>query len=198
MTLLSYESTMKKKWQEEAGLLLTLLDCTLLGEKAVYASSEFTTGKRFYELCLRYNVKTNVDLKMVLSSRYYPELLNPNIKKSIIFAKKVRSFGRKLVITPNSFINNKWSQPKYLAFWEKVIKERCHSIFFNKGWEYSNGCTFEYLIGSQVGMPLFDHENKRLDKKYAEGLIRQAIKDLIKKGFKPPKLLQVYDGLISL
>jgi hypothetical protein len=41
-----------RTWQEEAETLLSLLNCFVLEREVVFASSEFFTGKRFYDLCL--------------------------------------------------------------------------------------------------------------------------------------------------
>lgn len=50
-------------------------------------------------------------------------------------------------IEPGSFEANfpQWGQREFLAFWEQVIKHHASSVRFMDGWQFSAGCTFEYL-----------------------------------------------------
>ncbi len=194
------EDTRKRSrtWPEEVTVLLSMIDCLVLDQEAVYASSEFTTGKRFYELCRRYNVRTGAELKKQLGEEYRTQLLTPNKEQGIHFARKLRSFGHAIVLTPNPFVAPGWSQTEYLGFWEQVIQRKCHAVFLNEGWQFSNGCTFEYLVGLKAGRPLFDHNNKLLDPARAKTMIASAIEGLEKEGFHTPGLREVYQKLISL
>lgn len=193
-----------RTWQEEAHMLLSLLDCLVLDREAVYASSEFTTGRRFYELCRQYNVRTKEELKKQLGKEYETRLLLPNKNEGIRFARRLREFGHNVVLTPNPFHadpklkGQNWSQDEYLEFWNMVIRKKCHAVYFNEAWEFSNGCTFEYLVGARAGLPLFDHSNKPLEFAAAKKMIGAAIESLEKEGLSVPKLRQVYAVLTSL
>ena len=189
--------TRSRTWQEEVDMLLSMIDCLVLDREAVYASSEFTTGKRFYELCRRYNIRTGTELKKRLGEEYRTQLLAPNKEGGIRFARKLREFGHKVVLTPHPFIAVDWSQSEYLGFWEEVIQRKCHAVYFNEGWEFSNGCTFEYLAGLKAGMPLLDHDKKLLELPTAKEMIGNAIKNLEKEGFDTPELRRVYAELSS-
>lgn len=194
-------ATRPRSWKEEAEMLLSLLDCVVLGREAVYASSEFTTGKRFYQLCRQYNVRSAEELKSQLGDQYVSLLLTPNKEAGIRFANDLRALGHPLVLTPNPFhadplnLKRNWSQPEYLDFWRMVIERKCHAVCFNEGWEYSNGCTFEYLAGLQAGAQLFDHRYKPLNPVLARDTIAYAIEVLEKDGFSVPKLRE---GLAKL
>jgi hypothetical protein len=188
-----------RTWQEETNMLLSMIDCLVLDREAVYASSEFTTGKRFYELCRQHNVRTKEDLKKQLGKEYETKLLLPNKEEGIGFARRIRGFGRDMVVlTPNPLFAPGWSQPEYLGFWEEVIQRKCHTVYFNEGWEYSNGCTFEYLVGAMRNMPLLDHIKNPLPIERAREMTRQAIASLEKEKFSVPKLREVYEKLNSL
>lgn len=189
--------TRSKTWQEEVDMLLSLIDCLVLDREAIYASSEFTTGRRYYDLCRRYRVRTKEELKRRLGN-YKAQLLAPNKEEGIRFARRLRELGHDVVLTPNPFVEPDWSQSDYLGFWEKVIQRKCHAVYFNEGWEFSDGCTFEYLIGLKAGIPLFDHDRKKLEVGTAKEMIGRAIESLEKEGFKVPKLSNVYEELISL
>lgn len=191
-------STRTRSWREEADILFSMIDCLVLDREAVYASSEFTTGWRFYELCRRYGVRSGSELKKKLGDKYKTELLIPNKEEGIRFARSLREKGQPIVLTPNPFIAPGWSQPEYLGFWEEVISKKCRSVCFNQKWEYSNGCTFEYLVGVKAGKELFDHEGKSLGLGRAKRMIGQVIEDLQKEGFQLPGLNKVYAELVTL
>lgn len=185
-------------------MLLSLLDCMVLDREALYASSEFTTGKRFYQLCLYNNVRSAEELKERLREKYVSLLLTPNKEEGIRFARVLRTLGHNLVLTPNPFhadplnLKRNWSQNEYLDFWKMVIERKCFAVSFNEGWQFSNGCTFEYLAGLKAGAQLFDHRYKPLSPAEARDTIAYAIETLEKDGFKVPKLHEVLAELISL
>ena len=184
-------NTRTRTWQEEVDMLLSMIDCLVLDREAVYASSEFTTGTRFYDLCRRYGVRTGEELKKKLGKEYYSQLLLPNKEEGIRFARRVRELGSSLVLTPNPFVAPGWSQLEYLGFWDEVIAKKCRAVYFNQGWEFSNGCTFEYLVGLKAGIPLFDYRNEPLQPAAAKAMISTAIESLEKEGFTVPKLRKV-------
>jgi uncharacterized protein DUF4406 len=192
-----------RSWHEEAQMLLSLLDCVVLDREALYASSEFTTGRRFYELCRQHNVRTAEELKSRLGDEYVSQLLTPNKEEGIRFARRLRKLGHSIVLTPNPFhadpfnLGRNWSQVEYLDFWKMVIVTKCHAVCFNEGWQFSNGCTFEYLAGLKAGLQLLDHRNQPLDIVAAREMIAGAIESLESDGFRAPKLHEVLAELIS-
>lgn len=192
-----------RSWQEEAEMLLSLLNCVVLDREAVYASSEFTTGRRFYDLCRQYNVTTAEDLKRRVGNEYTDRLLTANKDEGIRFARKLREAGHSIVLTPHPFhadplnLKRNWSQSEYLDFWNLVISKKCHAVCFNEGWQFSNGCTFEYLAGLKAGIQLFDDRGRPLEPAAAKKMITAAIETLENDGFRVPKLREVLAELIS-
>ncbi|MGH9785122.1 MAG: hypothetical protein ACRD88_13155 [Terriglobia bacterium] len=185
-----------RTWREEADILLSMIDCLVLFDReAVYASSEFTTGKRFYELCRQYKVRTGEGLKKTLGKEYYAKLLGPNKEEGVLFACKLRESGHNVVLTPNPLSGPGWTQAEYLDFWEEVITKKCHATYFNQGWEFSNGCTREFLIAVKAGLPLFDHQGSPISVAEGKKLIRAAIESLETDGFDSQTLRQVWDEL---
>jgi hypothetical protein len=66
-------------------MLLSLLDCFVPEHEAVFASSEFFTGKRFYDLCLEDEARTPEELEKKLGPEYKITVLTPGFKpKSFI------------------------------------------------------------------------------------------------------------------
>ncbi len=200
---LENKNSRTRSWKEEAEMLLSLLSCIVLDREAVYASSEFTTGKRFYDLCREYRVGTSEDLKRRLGNQYLDKLLTPNKDEGIRFARTLRESGKVIVLTPNPFhadplnLKRNWSQNEYLDFWNLVISRKCNSVYFNEGWQFSNGCTFEYLAGLKAGVQLFDHRGEPLQLPAAVEMIATAIEALEREGFSVPKLRDVLEKLGS-
>jgi hypothetical protein len=85
-----------RTWQEEAEMLLSLLNCFVLEREAVFASSEFFTEKRFYDLCLEHDVRTPEELEKKLGPEYNNRLLTKNKEQGMHFAASCMSGDTKL------------------------------------------------------------------------------------------------------
>jgi hypothetical protein len=94
-------------------------------------------------------------------------------------------------------LKRNWSQSEYLDFWNLVIVRKCNAVYFNEGWQFSNGCTFEYLAGLKAGVHLFDHRGAPLELAAAINMIATAIEGLESDGFSVPKLREVLAELSS-
>lgn len=144
-----------RTYGEELATMLSAFDCVLNGAKALYASSELTTGKRLYDLMLEAGVRTPKALRAKLGEEEYRRRLwTPNFSEALDFARQVRErHAGKLVLTPAPFVAQGWSQAEYLASWETLIRTRVEELFFGPGWEYSTGCVFEFSVAWDQGVP---------------------------------------------
>lgn len=178
-------------YHQEMEICFSALDCILNGEKAIYASSELTTGIRLYNALREAGVKTAADLKQVKGKDWYSEnLWDVNVRSACEFAGRIRTRDQQesLVVTPAPFSAPDWTQPEYLAFWEQLLRTRIHAVWFNLHWQYSNGCTFEFAVGVDAGLSLFDHEGRELGTRQGAQLIEAAIQTLEKDQFDTSKL----------
>jgi hypothetical protein len=160
----------------------------LNGEKAVYASSDLTTGQRFYRLLRERGARDSDDLRGKLGEdAYRAELFAPNASAANEFARRLRKQlgGATLVITPAPLAAPGWSQAEYLAFFETLIRTRVASVFYNDGWQYSSGCTFEFAVALDANIPTFDADQRLLDAARALALIEQAARELESSGVEP-------------
>jgi hypothetical protein len=170
-----------RTYREEVDMAFSMLDSILNREKAIYASAELTTGRRLYNALREFHVKTAADLKQVKGKDWYTtNIWDANVKSAQDFAARVREKvgGKTLVITPAPFSAPGWAQPEYLAFWEQLLRTRISSTWFKSDWQYSNGCTFEFAVSADAGLPTFDHEGNPLSVRQAAGMIDAAIRDL--------------------
>lgn len=192
-----------RTYGEELAIMLSAFDCLLNGGKALYASSELTTGKRLYDLMREVGVWTAEDLRAKLGEEEYQRRLwAPNFAEALDFARQVRerSAGR-LVLTPAPFAARGWSQPEYLALWETLIRTRIEELFFGPGWEYSTGCVFELSVALDQGLPARDADGAWIDLRTGIERVSAAAAELEALGFDVSELhlslsrLQVKEGV---
>jgi len=174
-----------RTYGEELATALSAFDCVLNGEKALYASSELTTGKRLYDLMREAGVRDVAALKVVLGEDgFQRRLWDPNFAEALDLTRQVRErSGGELVLTPAPLVIRGWTQPEYLTLWETVIRTRIKKLFFGDGWEYSNGCAFEFSVAWDAGLPVCDAEGHALSIEEGAARITRAALELEAEGF---------------
>lgn len=185
------DSTFTRHYREEVEMAFSTLECILNGEKSIYSSTELTTGLRLYNAMRACHVKTAAELKEQKGKDWYTSnIWNANLKAGAEFASKIRAQlqGKTPVITPGPFSAPGWTQPEYLAFWEQLLRTRINSAWFNLNWQYSNGCTFEFAVSVDAGIPTLDHQGISFSVRQGAALIEAAIRDLESSGFDTLKL----------
>ena len=90
------------------------------------------------------------------------------------------------MINPAPFKVPGWDQPEYLGFWEELIRTRVKAVRFNKNWEFSSGCTFEFVVAMKAEIPTLDAEGSEISFKTAVTSIEAAISKF--NGFDTKKL----------
>jgi hypothetical protein len=192
MTFYSFsDSAFARSYRQEVKMAFSALDCLLNREKAIYASAELTSGRVVYSALREFHVKTVDELKKLKGKDWYDaNIFGANVKSAKDFALQVRekAAGKTLVITPAPFSAPDWTQGEYLAFWEQLLRERISATWFKSDWQYSNGCTFEFAVCTDAGLPTFDHQGNPLSVRQAVELIDAAIRDLDSSGFDTTKL----------
>jgi hypothetical protein len=179
-------------------LALSALDCVLLSRQGIYASSELTSGQRAQRLQREHDLSDSGALRDHLGpQRYHTLLWSPNVEAALAFAEKLRPLVgiAELVISPAPFVAPDWPQQAYLAFWEKVIRSRVKAVYFNEGWEYSNGCVFELSVAAVAGLPTFDSTTRRLSTHQAIDKITRALTELKAYGFATQSMESSLDRL---
>lgn len=158
-----------RSYGEEVVIALSAFDSVLNGEKAIYCSSELTTGKRLNALYRQLGVRTTSDLRQRIGEEAFRRLVwDPNVAEANAFARDLHHrLGGEIAITPAPFFSPKWGQPEFLAFWETVIRTRCKAVYFSPDWEYSSGCAFEFAVARDARLPTFYADGR--DMSFAEG-----------------------------
>jgi hypothetical protein len=166
-----------RTYAEEVRIALSAIDAVLLGERAVYASSELTTGRRLYALLAEHGVASRDELRRVMGDEIFlREVWEPYVREAMAMAEGLRQrLGGPVVLSPAPFEAPGWSQPEYLAFWETLIRSRFSAVYFSPDWEYSNGCTFELAVAMDVGLATFEDSGESLGLERARARIEAAI-----------------------
>jgi hypothetical protein len=170
-------------YHQEVELVFSAIDCVLHREHVIYCSSELTSGLRMYEALRQHGLK-------IANDAFRSNLLDVNIEAAIQFAEQVRHrfHDRTIVVTPAPFSARGWTQDEYLAFWEMLLRRRIKAVWFNRNWAYSNGCTFEFAVAQDAGLPTFDESGRPLSRKEGIQLIAEVIGGLQEDGFDTAKL----------
>jgi hypothetical protein len=180
------DSEFARHYRDEVQMIFSGMDCILHGGEVIYCSSELTSGNNLRKALVEHHLKTAAELKKELGSEWFAKnIWDPNVKSAVDFAEAVRAKApaKTLVITPAPFSAPGWSQHEYLAFWEKLLRTRVRSAWFNRNWQYSNGCVFEFAVAQDEGLPTFDHDGNILDHETGIALLKNAIKQLEEEGF---------------
>lgn len=171
-----------RKAIDEIKMVMTVFDCVLPDNSAVYCSSDVTTGKQLYNIFRKYDVCSDKDLREKLGESRYEEirsdLIQRNIKRGNEFTENIRQRGGVNLINPGPFMGSNFEQEHYYYLWEWVIIRKVYEAQFNKGWEYSTGCTLEYAIATKKGIPRLDHLGNILDLQQAIDKVEKAVADL--------------------
>ncbi|MFL5542181.1 MAG: DUF4406 domain-containing protein [Longimicrobiaceae bacterium] len=174
-----------RHYHEERAMALSALDCVLNGEKGVYASSELTTGARAYRVLDGSGCRSTREL----ADPHRGSLLQANAEEASRFAARLElQLGGERVITPAPFLAPGWTQAEYLAFWEELIRTRVKAVYFNDRWELSNGCTFEYAVAREAGLPTFGADCRELPAAAAVRMVERAVAEVEARGYDAARL----------
>jgi hypothetical protein len=193
------DTTFTRHYREEVDIVFSAIDCVLNGERAIYCSSELTTGIRLYQALRAHHLKTASELKKTMGQSWFDaNIFQANMHSACEFAKSVRAnlLDKTMIITPAPFSAPKWNQTEYLGFWESLIRTRIEAVWFNQFWEFSNGCTFEFAVAFDAGVSTFDHLGRPLGREKAINCLEAAITRLNSEGFDTDKLKENLNRLL--
>lgn len=180
---------MKRTPTDTQQIILSMADCFTREEKAVYCSSELTTGIRLYTAC----TDNGVTDRYALADKLGKDWLRDNVFKvnetaANEFASYIQIKRQHTTISPAALFVPEWGQHDYLSFWETLIKTRISEVWFNENWQYSNGCTFEFMAAKAAGLPTFDPVGGIISSAEGQTTIFRAIEVLGKQNIDTRKL----------
>jgi hypothetical protein len=133
-------------------LILTGVKIAVNGRNVVYISLPITTGKRFWDW--------HADLEAILEisdcaylREHQKHVVAPNRQNVQRIMKVIEKKVGRDIISPTLLEDLPgWTQDDYRTLWARVLKECVNMVVFAEGWEYSNGCAYEFLIATQAGI----------------------------------------------
>jgi len=159
-------------------ILVTLgvLGCIMEGRQAVYVSAPITTGPRF----LHWRTGTGSQLTTTddrYSNEHRRNVVTPNRERVQPVVRRVREHFGGVVIDPTALDDVPgWTQSDYHLLWVEVVRRYAHTVVFADGWEFSTGCTHEFLAALQSEAILLQEDLSALDARAGVQLIERAIR----------------------
>ena len=122
----------------------------VVNHSAVYVSTPITSGRRFADWSSGRDWKVDLSHPQTYQE-FLREVLEPNNKHARKIIRQLRSLFPKTLIDPTSLNDIEgWTQDDYRVLWGRVIEQYSGSVVFLDGWEYSNGCAYEFLVANQM------------------------------------------------
>ncbi|MGD0083607.1 MAG: hypothetical protein ABSD78_10475 [Acidimicrobiales bacterium] len=145
-----------------------------LGERqAVYVSSPFTTGR--LHIAWRAAQEGDGPESLGQLARYEHQVLGPNRATAKQFVDDLRRQLPGVVIDPLAFPDQiDWTQDDYRAMWADVVRRHASAVVFRTGWQCSSGCSFEFLVAVQEGLPLLNEDLNPFSVDDGVRLLREA------------------------
>jgi hypothetical protein len=156
-------------------VVFEVLDGVLPDREAVYLSVPITTGKRFLDW------RRGPGAHLAPTDRRYRsehrrQVVDPNREHVAPVVKLVRERLSRVVIDPTTLNDVPgWTQADYHAFWTQVIERYAGTVVFLDGWEFSSGCTHEFVAAVRAGARLLREDLAPLQLDEGERRIRDAI-----------------------
>ncbi len=166
--------------QKEIEAIVSAFSSVIEGRSAYYVSTPMTSGKR--------SVEPQHAAAMDMS---VPEALREHRRNMIhcnhaYVHKLVHELRRSLaspIINPTAITGLPgWTQSDYRALSAHVIKRYVHTVVFVDGWQYSLGCSYEFLIARQTGVKTVTQKLEEISVAGGLRLIRDAVNELQRTG----------------
>jgi hypothetical protein len=187
--------------EREVEALLNILNSVIVGRSAVYVSAPITSGRRLAQWIGSRNIEFDPSHPENYAE-FQREVLEPNCAHAQDIISKLRKEFSTVVIDPTALKDiDGWTQDDYRYLWARVIKRYATTVVFIDGWQYSNGCSYEFLVSYQSAedhCPLVLNENlKPLTIDQGLTLIRTAITELKEAGLSIEFLERVEEQLAT-
>lgn len=182
--------------EREVNILLEGLASVVERGAGIYVSSPLTTGQRAFEWHRLNGRAETHDADDAHADRFRVHVIEPNREEAARFARRLRAEVDGAVIDPTAMGDIPgWTQADYQFFWGRVIEEYCDVVVFRDGWQYSSGCTYEFLIAQMKGARVLDEDRSPLSLAECKRLLEVAIEETEARGTSAGFLRAVHDAL---
>ena len=170
---------------EVAEGMLSVLRCVTDEHSAVYCSAPITSGRRSLDWSDRngYSLSTVDDVPAEMRGMFAQEVIEPNIAHARAFASQLRTRTNEIIIDPTAVRGlTNWTQRDWLTFWEDVIVHYAHRVVFLNDWQFSNGCSHEFLVAQRNQIPSLDEWGNVIGLEEGRRLIENAVREFESRG----------------
>lgn len=162
--------------------VLGIFGAAFAAGEAIYASSPITSGQRLHRFISDWPVRMGAS-RPSRTAAMRECVIEPNERDALAFARRLRREYKAPVIDPSRFRAGKgWTQDHFTSLWATVIKSYCNLVVFANGWEYSSGCTAEFVEAFKANIPTSDAKGNLLARDDAIGLMSRAKLQLLADG----------------
>jgi hypothetical protein len=180
--------------EREVAILLEGFASVVERGTGTYVSSPLTTGQRAFEWHRLNGPSTTHDTDA--HERFRTNVIEPNRSEAARFARRLRAEVGGAVIDPTAMADiSGWTQADYRVFWGRVIEEYCDVVVFRDGWQYSSGCTYEFLVAQMKGTRILGEDMSPLSLAEGKRLVDVAIEETEARGTSARFLRAVRDAL---
>ena len=186
--------------EREIELLLNVLSSVVSDRSAAYVSTPITSGRRF----AKWSSGRDLDVDISQPETYQEflrEVLEPNSQHARQIIRRLRSLLRKVLIDPTALKDIEgWTQDDYRVLWAGVIEQYTDTVFFLDGWQYSNGCAYEFLVANRLNPrpSILKEDNQPLTLEEGIKSIKSAVLDLQTSKLPTDFLQRVLEELMQL
>lgn len=164
----------------EIEAIVSIFNSVIEGRSAYYVSTPITSGKSSVEPQHTAAMDTSVPEAL---SEHRRNMIHCNHAYVHELVHKLRRSLASPVINPTAITGLPgWTQSDYRVLSAHVIERYVHTVIFVDGWQYSLGCSYEFLVARQTGAKTVTPKLEEVS--VAEGirLIRGAVNELQRMG----------------
>ncbi len=177
------------------------LKCIVHKGDNFYVSAPITSGKRF----ISWYKSTGKNLKgkgdNIYRHEHFQSVITKNIEEANNKICALKNSIDGIIIDPSKLEFQEWEQDEYRYYWGKIIEQYVNTVIFLDSWEYSNGCTFEFLKASNCGLKILNEDLKTLTVVDGLELLNKSIHALKKNGLPTAyieKIINELQNIISI
>lgn len=171
---MSVQFPLRPDHPEEVVKIAEVFAAVVEGRSALYVSSPLTTGQRFIDW--RGSASALDPRDVAYPEEFRRAVLEPNRESARAFVERLREAHTDVVIDPTALPDLVgWTQRDYRSLWGEVITRYVRLIVFRNGWEYSDGCTYEFFVAARQGIPMARENLSPMTEEEGVRLVREAV-----------------------
>jgi len=181
----------------EIEALIELMRGVFPDRVALYVSAPIASGQRFVDWCARHRNVAGIEEEQ-LQREHRNEVVAPNRNAASALVKRVRGVDSGPVIDPTAVGDIEgWTQGDYRTAWARIIEEFARAVVFANGWEFSNGCCYEFLVATKAGIETLDESGRPITLATGVSMVRRAVSELSSRGLSAEFLRGILEELES-